>query len=88
VLGNRVLKGILTQKRDEITGSWRKSHNEELHSLHPSPNIIKMIIKSRMRWAGHVTQTGENRNAYKVLVAKPEGQRPLGVGGRIILKWM
>jgi hypothetical protein len=61
-----------------VTGGWRKLHNEELHNLYSSPSIIRMIKSKRMRWAGHVTRTGEKRNAYRILVEKPEGERPLG----------
>jgi hypothetical protein len=57
---------------------WRKLHNEELHKLYSSPNIIRMIKSRRMRWAGHVIRMGETRNAYRILVGKPEGKRPLG----------
>jgi hypothetical protein len=57
---------------------WRRLHNEELHNLYSSPNIIRMIKSRRMRWAGHVTPMGETRNAYRILVGKPEGKRPLG----------
>jgi hypothetical protein len=64
--------------RDEVTGEWRKLHNEDLHILYSSPNIIRQINSRRMRWAGHVGRKGEGRNVYKVLVGKPEGKRPLG----------
>jgi hypothetical protein len=57
---------------------WRKLHNEELHNLYSSPNIIKIIKSRRMRWAGHVTRIGEKRNVYRLLVGKPEGKRPVG----------
>jgi hypothetical protein len=61
-----------------VTGEWRKLHNEELHDLYTSPNIIRIIKARRMRWAGHVARMGENRNVYRLLVQKPEGRRPLG----------
>jgi hypothetical protein len=58
----------LLSKRDEVTGDWRKLHNEELHDLYSSPSIIKMIKSRRMRWAWHVERKRENRNAYRILV--------------------
>jgi transcription termination factor 2 len=61
-----------------VTGGWRKLHNDELHNLYSSPNIIRMIKSRRMRWAGHVARMGETRNAYRILVGKSEGNRPLG----------
>ncbi|KAJ4439149.1 hypothetical protein ANN_15106 [Periplaneta americana] len=63
---------------DEVTGEWRKLHNTELHALYSSPDIIRNIKSRRLRWAGHVARMGESRNAYKVLVGRPEGKRPLG----------
>jgi hypothetical protein len=76
VFENRVLR-IFGPKRDEVTGEWRKLHNEELCDLYSSPSMIRLIKSRRMRWAGHVAQMGENRNAYRLLVGKPEGKRPL-----------
>jgi hypothetical protein len=78
VFENRVLGRIFGPKRDEVTGGWRKLHNEEFHNMYSSPSIIRMIKSRRMRWAWHVTRTGEKRNAYKILVGNPEGKRPLG----------
>jgi hypothetical protein len=65
-------------KRDELTGEWRKFHNEELHYLHNSPAIVRVIKLRRIRWAGHKAQMGEGRDVCRVLVRKPEGKRPLG----------
>jgi hypothetical protein len=73
-----VLRRIFGPKRDEVTGDWRKLHNEELHNLCSSPNIIRMIKSRGIRWAGHVVRMGEKQNAYRILVGKPEGKRPLG----------
>jgi hypothetical protein len=78
VFKNRVLMRIFGPKRDEVTGEWKKLHSEELHDLCSSPSIIRIIKMRRMRWAGHVTLMGEKRNAYRLLVGKPEGRRPLG----------
>jgi hypothetical protein len=58
VFQNRVLRMIFGMKRDEMTGEWRKLHNEELHDLYSSPSIIRIINSRRMRWAGHVAQIG------------------------------
>jgi hypothetical protein len=68
---------IFGRKREEDR-SWRKMHNDELHSLYSSPNIVRVIKSRRMRWAGHVTHRGLGRGVYMVLVGKPEGKRPLG----------
>jgi hypothetical protein len=65
-------------KRDEVTGGWRKLHNEELHGLYSSLSIVRVIKARRMRWAGHVARMGEVRSAYNILVGRPEGRRPLG----------
>jgi hypothetical protein len=78
VFENRVLRRIFGRKRDEVTGGWRKLHNEKLHNLYASPSIIRMIKSRRMRWAGHVARMREKRNAYRILVGNPEGKRPLG----------
>jgi hypothetical protein len=77
VFENRALRRIFGPKRDEVTGEWRKLHNEELHNLY-SPNILPVIKSRRMGWAGHVASLGEGRGVYRVLVGKPEGRRPLG----------
>jgi hypothetical protein len=77
VFENRVLKRIFVPKRDEIIGGWRKLHNEELHNLYGSPSIISMIKSRRAKWAGHVASIGARRNAYRVLVGKAKGNRPL-----------
>ncbi|KAJ4436535.1 hypothetical protein ANN_16566 [Periplaneta americana] len=78
VFENKVLRKTFGAKRDEVTGEWRKLHNAELHALYSSPDIIRNIKSRRLRWAGHVARMGESRNAYKVLVGRPEGKRPLG----------
>jgi hypothetical protein len=77
VLENRVLRRIFGPKIDEETGGWRKLH-EELRNLYSSPSIIRLIRSRRMRWPGHVAPMGKRRNAYRILVGKPEGKRPLG----------
>jgi hypothetical protein len=69
---------IYGPKRDEVTGGWRKLHNEELRDFYSSPSIIRIMKSRRIRWAGHVARMGEKRNAYRLLVGKPEGKRPLG----------
>jgi hypothetical protein len=77
VFENRVLRRIFGPKRDEVTGEWRELHNEELHDLYSSPSIIRIIKSRRMIWVGHVGRMGEKKNAYRLLVRKPEGKRPL-----------
>jgi hypothetical protein len=78
VFENRVLRRIFGKKKDEVTGEWRKLHNEEFVILYSSPSIIRIIKSKRMSWAGHVARMGEEMNAYRLLVGKPEGKRPLG----------
>jgi hypothetical protein len=78
VFENRLLRRIFGPKRDEVTGEWRRLHNEELNDLYSSPNIIRVIKSRRMRWAGHVAHMGEGRGAYRILVGRPEGRRSLG----------
>ncbi|KAJ4451240.1 hypothetical protein ANN_02701 [Periplaneta americana] len=78
VFENKMLRKIFGAKRGEVTGEWRKLHNTELHALYSSPDIIRNIKSRRLRWAGHVARMGEFRNAYRVLVGRPEGKRPLG----------
>ena len=75
---NKVLRKILGVKRDEITGDWRKLHNAELYALYSSHNIIRNLKSRRLRWAGHVARMQKFRNAYRVLVGKPESKRLLG----------
>jgi hypothetical protein len=76
VFVGRVLRRIFGPKRDEVTGEWRKLHNEELHNLYSFSNIIRQVRSRRMRWAGHVSCMGKERKVYKVLVGKPEGKGP------------
>jgi hypothetical protein len=88
VTENRVLRRIFGPKRDEVTGGWRKLHNEKLHNLYSSPNIIQVKEDAMSRAC---STNGEKRNAYRILVGTPEGKNhkeDQGVGGRIILKWI
>jgi hypothetical protein len=78
VFEDRVRRRIFGPRRDEVTGEWRKLHNEELRDLYSSPSIIRIIKSRRMRRAGHVARIREKRNAYRLLVGKPEGKGPLG----------
>ena len=75
---NRVLRRLFWPRSDEVTGESRKLHNEELNNLYSSPNIVRVIKSTRMRWAGHVARMGERRGVYRILVGKPERKRPLG----------
>jgi len=78
VFENRVLRRVFGPKREEMTGEWRKLHNEELNDLYFSPSTVRVIKSRRMRWAGHVARMEEGRGVYRVLEGKPEGKRPLG----------
>jgi hypothetical protein len=78
VFENMVLRRIFGPRRDEVTGEWRRMHNEELNDLYSSPSIVRVIKLRRIRWAGHVARMGEKRGVYRVLVVKPEGKRPMG----------
>jgi hypothetical protein len=78
VFENRVLRRTFGPRRDEVKGDWRKLHNAELHNLYSSPNKIEMIKSRRMRCTGYLARMGETRNAYRVLIGKPEGKRLLG----------
>ena len=75
---DRVLRRIFGPKRDEVTGEWRKLHNEKLNDLYSSLNIFRVIKSRRMRWAGHVARMGESRGVYRVLMGKSEVKRQLG----------
>jgi hypothetical protein len=78
VFENRVLRRIFELKRDEVTGEWGRQHNKELSDLYSSSTIIRVIKSRRLRWAGHVACMGKGRGAYRILVGRPEGWRPLG----------
>jgi hypothetical protein len=78
VFENRVLRRVCGSKRDEVTGEWRKLHNEELSDLYSLPNIVRVVKSGRMRWARHVARMAEGRGVHQVLVGKPQGKRPLG----------
>jgi hypothetical protein len=83
-LENRVLRRLFGPKRNELTGEWKKLHNEELNNLYTSPNIVRVVKSRRMRWVGHVARMAEGRAVYGILVRKPEGMIPFG---RRRLKW-
>ena len=78
VFENMVLRRIFGPKRYEVTGEWRRLHNEELNDLYCSRNIVRVIKSRKMRWTGNVACMGERIGVYRVLVGKPEGKRPLG----------
>jgi len=91
VFEDRVLRRIFEPKMDEVTGEWRKLHNEELNNLYCSPNIVRLIKKEKNEMGGACSAYGEGRGVYRVLVGKPEGKRPLGRPGvdvKIILRWI
>jgi hypothetical protein len=73
----RVLRGAFGSKRDEVTGEWRKLHNEELNDLYSLLNIVRVVKSRRTRWAGNVARMGEERGVHRVLVGKPVGKMPL-----------
>ena len=75
---SRVLRRVFGPKRDEVTGEWRKLHNEKLRDPYSLPNIVRVVKSERTIWAGHAARMGEGRVAHRVLVGKPEGKRPLG----------
>jgi hypothetical protein len=77
VFENMVLRRIFGRRRDEVTGDWRRLHNEELNDSYCSTNIVRVIKSGRLRWAAHVERMGEERVLYRVLVGKPEGKRPM-----------
>jgi hypothetical protein len=77
IFPNRVLRRIFGSRMDEVTGEWRKLHNE-LNDLYSLPNIVRMIKSRRIRWTGHLARMWERRFIYRVLVGKAEGKRPLG----------
>jgi hypothetical protein len=78
VFENRVLRRVFGPTRDEVTGEWRKLHNEELNDLYSLPNIVRVVKSRRMRWAGNVAHMREDRGVHRVVVGKPERMRPLG----------
>ena len=75
---NRTLRRICGPKRDEVTGGWRKLHNEELNDLYSLPNIVRVVKSKITEYPGHVSCMGEGRGVFCVQVGKPEGKRPLG----------
>jgi hypothetical protein len=82
VFENRVLRRVFGPERDEVTGEWRKLHNEELCDLYSLPNIVRVVKSRIIRWEGHVARMAEGKGVHRILVGKSE------VDGRIILKWI
>ena len=78
MLANRVLRKIFGPRRNDVTEECRKLHNEELYDLHCSPHLLLVIKSRRTRWVEHVARMGESRRAYKVLVGRPERNKPPG----------
>ena len=78
VFDNRVMRRIFGPKREEVTGEWRRLHNEDLYALYVTLNMIRVMKSRRLRRTGHVARMGAKRSVYRVLVGKPEGRRPLG----------
>jgi hypothetical protein len=74
-----MLRKIFGPKKNGRTTEWRRLYKEKLYDIYVSPNIIRMIKSRRMRWAGHVARVGDRRCAYRILVGRPEGKRPLGI---------
>jgi hypothetical protein len=88
---NRVLRRIFVHKRDEVTGEWRKLHNEELNDFYSSLNIFRVIKSRKMRWEVHVARLGERRGTYRVLLGNLKERDQLeepGLDGRVILRWI
>ena len=74
---NRVLERLYGPKREQVTGELRRLHHEQLYDLYSLPDIIRVTKSRRMRWEGHIVRMGNMRGAYRVLVGKPEGTKPL-----------
>jgi hypothetical protein len=78
MIENRMLTRKFGSKKYEVTGEWRKLHNEELNDLYSSPNIVRAMKSRRMRWEWHVARMGEGRGVYRILVGRSEGKKPVG----------
>jgi hypothetical protein len=89
VFESRVLRRIFGPKREQVAGSWKRLHNEELRNLYDSPYIIRVIKPRKMKVTGHVARMGEMINSYIFFIRKSEGKRPsedLGIDGKVILE--